>query len=73
MLEEKKKELTEKYDDDKMMREELYRKSVKSPTTQMYIDIEGKFLKYFRQPWFCDFENSILFFLFLTFPFIFFY
>jgi hypothetical protein len=49
MLEEKKKELTEKYDDDKIMREELYRKSVKSPKTQMYIDIEGKFLKYFKQ------------------------
>jgi hypothetical protein len=25
---------------------------VKSPKTQMYIDIEGKFLKYFKQLWF---------------------
>ena len=49
ILEEKKKELEEKYDEDKMTREELFRKSVKSPHAQMYIDIEGKFLKYFKQ------------------------
>jgi hypothetical protein len=32
-----------------MTREELYRKSAKGLQAQMYIDIEGKFLKYFKQ------------------------
>ncbi len=31
-----------------MTREELYRKSTKGLQAQRYIDIEGKFLKYFK-------------------------
>lgn len=48
ILDEKKKAIQSKFEKDRISREHFYKQSLESPKTQLYINIEGKFIKYFR-------------------------